>query len=557
MGSHWDECLVSRNKSLGPRGFIGFAPLKARIGLFVLLLFLALAAVIPQRQSLAMVSTNVPLDDVSYFYLEKLIMQGLIQSDTWATRPFSRFEMGRLISEARKNWKKLPEEERQKLPLIRELLSWLEKRYAEEIGDIEGSKKAATTYLKPADRVSATIRYQNEAYSTYNNEGLEFYDGTNAAVDVTMHARVAGVLGLFAQPRFVYYGNAENARDPKGGEVDESNFDLQKWYAKLDVMNIELQYGADSLWWNPSYHGSLIMSNNAEPFPVFKLSNPIPTVLPWVFDILGLFKYTLVFGTLDSNRLNPIYPNERLITDHDDPYFAGIHLDFKPLPWFEFGFNLSSIYGGEGRDLSFSDHMQIIFFNDNLTGDLSSNAQFTMFWQFRFRNPLPISETLSFYGEWGGEDAAFPPDRRAYQLGLLFGDFLKLQGRLQLQLEYTNTSPQSNPTAWYTHPQFPATYEGRVFGHHLGTDGQDFFAGLSFLWSRQLKLFLEGDYEKRRTSLDNSERVLQGKIGALYDLSDNMSVLGSMGIENVDNLDYVEGASDNRSFFSLRFLYYF
>ena len=525
--------------------------------LFFILLLTVSAAVIPQRQSRAMVSTNVPLDDVSYFYLEKLIMQGLVKSDVWATRPFSRFEMARLISEARQNWKKLPEEERQKLPLIRELITWLEKRYAEEVDHVENSHKAATTYLKPADRVSGTIRYQDDAYSTYNNEGIEFYDGSNAVVDVTTHARIGGVLGLFAQPRFVYYGNAEDVRNPKGNEVDQSNFDLQKWYAKLDIMNIELQYGADSLWWNPSSHGALTMSNNAEPFPMFKLSNPIPTVLPWVFDIFGLFKYTFVFATLDNDRLDPRYPDERLITDHDEPYLAGIHLDFKPAPWMEFGFNLISIYGGEGRNLSATDHARIIFFNDNLTGNLSSNGQFSMFWQLRFHNPLPISETLSFYGEWGGEDAALPPDRRAYQLGLLLGDFLKLQGRLQLRFEYTDTSPQSVPTAWYTHAQFPPTYEGRVFGHHLGTDGQDFLASLSILLSPHLRLFLEGDYENRRTSLDNGEEVLQGNIRALYDLSDNMSILGSVGMESVDNLDFIEGASGNRSFLSLRFLYYF
>ena len=40
---------------------------RAKHSFFFLLLFLVLAAVIPQRQSLAMVSTNVPLDDVSYF----------------------------------------------------------------------------------------------------------------------------------------------------------------------------------------------------------------------------------------------------------------------------------------------------------------------------------------------------------------------------------------------------------------------------------------------------------------------------------------------------------
>ena len=524
----------------------------------LVILLAASTCVFSEDFASATVSTNVPLDDLDYVYLNKLIAQGLIKSDMWATRPFSRFEMARLVREARESWNKLSKSERENLALIEGLLVLLEKRYCEEIDDLKGSRKASSTFVKLAERLTAQFRYQDKHYSVYNNEGLDFYDGGNALMDLTMRATVANYLGLFAEPRFVYYGNAENARDAKGNEVDEANFYFQKYYAKLDVKNIEIEFGADSLWWNPSYNGALLMSNNAEPFRMVKVSNPLPTVLPWILDYLGLFKYNFVFATLDSNRLNPVYPHPRFETNHNNPYFAGIHVDLKPRPWLEFGFNLISIYGGEGRDnLSLKEHLQAIFANRNLTGDVSANSQFSMYWQFRFQDLLPIAKTFSFYGEWGGEDMALPPDRRAYQLGLLLGDLLKWQGRLQLQIEYTNTSVTSVPTAWYTNSEYPATYEGRVFGHHVGTDGEDFFAALSILINPQLSIRIQGDYEKRRTTLENGERVYRGQVEALYNLNHNVSIIGGVGLEKVENAGYVEGADENRSFFSLQFRYYF
>ena len=506
----------------------------------------------------AAVSTNVPLDDISYFYMDKLVNQGLVKSDLAATKPFSRFEMARLCAEARTNWDNLTQSEQAKLALIEDILQRLENRYREEIEDITGVKEAATTFFKPADRISALYRYQDGPYAVSNNQGLDFYDKSNAVIDLTMRATIANVVGTFLQPRFVYYGEGD-ALNAKGNQVDQTNFDFLTYYAKLDYNNIELELGADSLWWSPVHNGALIMSDNAQPFPMAKLSNPLPTFLPWIFASLGPFKYNFVFATLDSNRLNPAYPSPSIVaTTYNKPSYAGIHLDFKPRPWFEFGFNYDCIYGGEGTNLSFTDKIRVIFGNSNLGGNLEANSQFSMFWNARFNDIGWLAQTLSFYGEWGGEDKGYPfPDRRAYQLGLLLGDFLKWQGRLQLAVEYANTSPQSVRAAWYTHAEYPATYEGRVFGHHVGTDGEDIYASLSILVSPQLQVQLDGNYEKRRTSLDNGERAMLGQIEAIYSLKENLSLTGSVGLEKVDNAGYVEGATDNRYFLSLQLHHYF
>jgi hypothetical protein len=508
-------------------------------------------------------STNVPLDDYAYKDLEKLIVQGLIKSDLWGTRPMSRLEMARLVYDARENWEMIPPQEKKTLTVIEEILIRFEKRFREELEAVSGHQTIVKTFIKPLERITFHYRYQDGDYSGPNNEGLDFYESNNALIDATMRAKIAGYFGLFVQPRFLYYENKDDLRSIKGDEVEEADTVFQKAYINLTVKNFEIQYGKDSLWWGPGYHGALIMSNNAEPFGIFKLSNPAPTILPWFFRYLGLFKYNLIFGTLDSNRLNPRPGRESFITDHDNPYFSGLHLDMKPFPWFEWGINHINIYGGEGRKgLDFQDHLEILFRNKNLSGKQSANSETSAFIMLRwydFSDFLPLAETLSFYGEWGGEDKAYPPDDRAYQMGLLFGDFLKWQSRLQLRLEYTNTTPfRDEPKdVWYAHPEYPATYEGRVLGHHVGSNAEDYFARLDISMTPRLDLGLQADYEWRGTALEAEEKVVQWQLDTHYRWTENTSLFGVVGIEEVENHDFVKGASERNSFFSLMMRYYF
>ena len=514
--------------------------------------------------ALGKVSTNVPLDDFAYRDLDKLTDQGLIRSDLCATRPLSRLEVARLVHEARERWEGLSKQERGRVIMIPEILARLEREFREELQEVTGSGVMVSTFLKPVERMRFQYRYQDNHHSVFNNEGLNYYDGSNAVVDLTMRARIANNLGFFAEPRFTYRENRENLRDVKGNGVDETDIEFHTYYAKLDVKNLEIQFGADSLWWTPSYHGSLLMSNNAEPFKMLKISNPVPIRLPSFLGQLGLLKTNLIFTTLDSNRLDPKPSLERLVTDRNEPYLFGLHLDFKPRPWLELGVNYITVYGHErGESIGIREHLQMMFFNDATGGEVSGNSQVSLFFLLRrydFSRVLALAETLSFYGEWGAEDMAKPPDLRAFQLGLLLGDFLKWEGRLQLRLEYTNTTPVKNKPAssiWYTHPSYPATYEGRVFGHHAGSNAEDIFARLTLLVNPGLELGFQADYERHGTSLETEERLLQGQIDAHYRLKRNFSLFGSLGLENATNVNFARGASEDRAFLSLQASYSF
>ena len=67
----------------------------------------------------------------------------------------------------------------------------------------------------------------------------------------------------------------------------------------------EIEAGKDSMWWGPGYHGSILMSNNAEPFKMLKLSTPSPVSLPWIFKALGPFKVVWFLTQLEDDRPVP------------------------------------------------------------------------------------------------------------------------------------------------------------------------------------------------------------------------------------------------------------
>jgi hypothetical protein len=303
--------------------------------------------------------------------------------------------------------------------------------------------------------------------------------------------------------------------------------------------------GRDSLRWGPGYHGALLMTNNARPFDLIKLSNPHPFLLP----LLGPFKFNLFLSRLDYGA--PSIPN---------PLLYGLRLNFKPHPLVEFGISHIAIFEGEGRkDLSFSDYVSILYSNRNLSGKLESNQEVAIDLVLRwpdFDKFLPLARSLKFYGEYGAEDTGFLPDRRAYLLGLLFND-LFLTGRIDLRLEYGNTSPRDVPTAWYTHGDYPPIYHERIFGHHVGSNGEDYFARLTAYLSPKLLLGVDIDAETQGSGKAVKTNSYQGGMDLEYLLHDRMRLKGRYIVELFKDPNSIAGGDGTHHLFGLEFRYGF
>lgn len=244
----------------------------------------------------AAVSVNVPIGDWSYSVVEKLAALGLIESDMRATRPYTRLEMARLTFKARNHFDSLRAADNeaisgQRAQLILAILGRLEKEFSADLVELSGA--GPSTCVKPIKNVYLSYLYGNHDFKLKNTKGEQFGDGSNVRVGVSSYGVFFSHLAYYLNPEYRY------AKSQFSG--DSQQVDLLEGYGKLEFFNIELEAGRDTLWWGPGMHGSLLLSDNAQPFNLIKLSNPDPVVLPWIFKYLGSIKFAAFWTELGDN----------------------------------------------------------------------------------------------------------------------------------------------------------------------------------------------------------------------------------------------------------------
>jgi hypothetical protein len=403
--------------------------------------------------SQASVSTNVPLDHWSYDTVEKLASYGLIDSALLTTKPLSRLEMARHVGQA-KDALELMEDPPE---VLTALLARLTREYRGELiqlGVLEGSYDGSS--LKPLEDPYVKYLYARKTPDLENRRGDIFRRGSN------YHAGFASRVSLF--DTFAFYLHPEYAGAWEGG----NDVDLIEGYGKVGVGPFELEAGRDSLWWGPGHHGSILMSNNARPFDMLKITNPQPILLPWIFRSLGPIRAEWFLAQLETDR---DFPHAKL---------SGVRVNIKPHPYVEFGASRVVMFGGQGMPgLDLFDYFKPLVApseqaqNNQLAG-IDGSLLFVL-----PKNKLLRSVKL--YADAAGEDeAGFFPTKWGDLLGVQFNDILKT-GRTDLRLEYADDIVPGYPSVFYTHSVYTSgyTYEGRVIGHHMGTHSRDLFLQLS------------------------------------------------------------------------------
>ncbi len=485
-------------------------------------------------------SVNVPLDSSVYRDIEILASRGLIKSGLFSTGPFSRTEVGRLLYEAMDSLetKELPAKSSSEI-----IMNRLMADYEDEVAEMQTGFSPGTI-IRLRDSFSIRYNYLNGPFSVYNNEGVDYFDGNNAQFEFRSYGKLWNVFSFYIQPVFLYnqhFGNIDGN--------DETEARLHRGYIKLTLSNFEIQVGRDSLWWGPAYHGSLLMSNNAHPFDMIKLSNPKATLLPWIFRYLGPFKFNLIFSELEDERTSSAVSN---------PYLYGLRLDFKPHPYFEVGLSQLCLFAGEGRrSLSFVDVVKILYSNKNRDGTkLESNQQVAIDFALTVpgvRRLVPVAESVKLYWEWGAEDTGTPPDKRGYIVGAAFYDFL-MRDDMIFRAEYANLNPSSVPGAWYTHSSYPMQYDGRIFGHHAGSAAEDLFFELS--QDRIGRFSYQIGFDKERSGLDvraNVQEKYQVYVGIGYELTEKSKIAVRYGYEKIRNYNNVADDDRNNHFIGTEF----
>ena len=515
----------------GRRDFIINVGIISRL-LISLALFFMVGAVCAEA------STYLPLDDYAYEAVARLEAEGVIESGLTSMKPLSRKEMARLAVEAGKNAEG-------KSGSVRAMAGYLKERFADEIN--------GRRFVKPVDSLSVRYAYNSSDSQAlvYNNDGDQYREGSNEKADFTSRAEL-GWISFYVNPEVGYPDNDLEPLGAAAKAVDsalvcgsdcnaiwasgkKAEFSLKSAYGVASFLGLDLTLGKDSQWWGPGYHGAFLLSNNAEPFTMVRIENPEPVLLPWIFRYLGPFRVAFFVTQLEDDR-----------NDVPEPYYWGMRLDFKPHPRVEIGFQRAALLGGEGRpsDLSiwwksFTGKGENL--SDEEAGDQKAGVDMKVTLPFQVQ-PVQV------YAEVSGEDeAGYLPSRLAYLGGIYLPRILSAD-RLSLRAEYATNHIDGHPNYWYWHHIYQSgyTYDGRIIGHHMGSDSKDFFAELSCrLSDRGDYVAVAYDREEHNRSAQVRAKKDEVSLNVEYNIMKNMRVSAAYAHGKIKNFENVSG--DSRS----------
>jgi len=452
--------------------------------------YLSASLVLLALPCFSFVSTNVPIGHWSYDAIDKLIGQGLIDGAMMTTRPVSRFEMARHIAEADEKFQRL----NLKNEIASGILDRLKKEFRPElatIGAIDGGP--LLDFAKPVEDPYVKYVYARSKPDIENARGDTFDEHSNLRAGMQSRGQLFDIAAFYLHPEYPY--SSENtSRDVK----------LIEAYGKLMLGRFEIELGKDSMWWGPGYHGSLLMSNNAEPFKMVKLSTPGPIKLPWIFSGLGPFKFVWFLTQLEKDR--PVA----------EPKLTGMRVNFKPHPAVELGLSRAIIFDGDGRPkYTLGDYWKAFSGRNEA---LSGNRENNQLAGFDASVLLPVNwlmpaKSIKLYTDWVGEDEAGGlPSKWGRLFGAKFYDILGT-GKTDLDIEYANNHVQGSPNVFYTHGVYDPGYwyKGRIIGHHMGTDAEDLFLRLTHYLSSDTILGIQ--FDRQTSNLSSSPQTTIDQIG--------------------------------------------
>ncbi len=467
---------------------------------------------------LAQVSTNVPLDHWAYGAADKLANYGLIDSAMLSTKPISRIEMARHVTHAMRSLKHMEEPP----PVLASIIERLKEEFRGEliqIGVLEGHY--GSSFIKPIEDPYFKYLYADVQPELENTRGDTFERHSNYRAGFATRARISNTIAFYLHPEY------RDAPSEASADVD-----LIEGYGKVMVGPVEVQAGKDSLWWGPGHHGSILMSNNARPLRMIKVTNPQPLQLPWVLRYLGPFRSQWFMAQLEEDR------------DIPEARVSGMRLNFKPHARWEVGLSRVVMFGGRGVPrVDLFDYGKMFLArseqeeNNQLAGfDTSILLPLA---EIPYGRHLPMRSIKLYFDGAGEDEAGMLPSNWGFLYGVQLNDILKT-GRTDIRIEYADNHVTGKPNVFYNHSLYTSgyTYKGRVMGHHMGTDSRDLFAQLSHYVTDDLIFDIVYDRQTHNLSEDNHPRLNTVGCNLTFFPSSQWRILAGYRYEDGEGEDY-------------------
>jgi Capsule assembly protein Wzi/PAP2 superfamily len=437
-------------------------------------------------------SSFVPLDSWVYPALERLAALGYIKTQFVGLRPWTRAECLRQIEEAEYFAQDLPGESETAVTLkkLREQFQEDGQRYqsisVESV--FTGYTNISGTPLTDSYHFGETL---------WNNQGRPYDQGSNLYTGASISA-VAGRFFMYARGEFehapgrpaltpaqetVIANMDQNPVQTPAPVSSTDRFYPLDMYAGVKLGEYAVTFGKQSLWLGPGESGPLMLSDNADPMYMLRLTRTTPLVLPGFLRHLGEIRGEFLVSKLSGHQ----FPAR--------PFFNLQKVSFHPTQNLEIGFTRASLWAGVGHP--FTAHSLLRNFTSN--GDSGAGAadpgDRKAGFDFSYRLP-GLRNWLSLYSDFYSDDDPSPlanPRRAAINPGLYLSHFPRF-AKLDLRVEAVSTQMLTNVDQGGEFLYFNNDYhdsnlnKGFLFGNQTGRDGRTYQAWTTYHFSAATSL---------------------------------------------------------------------
>lgn len=295
-----------------------------------------------------------------------------------------------------------------------------------------------------------------------------------------------------------YYPPGSNdALIPTGALAAQNPFRLVEATLSYHLLGHEISGGKSDAWLGPAEGGAMAWSNNAENIYSFRIDRIEPLHVPLLSRLLGPLRYDFFYGSLKGH------------TDPNAPYIHAETFSFSPTSNFQFAFERTVIFGGQGHApvtlhlflksfFSFSDTNEALKFSRDDPGARYSD------YSMSYRLPF-VRKYATFYADSISHDDVSPisaPRRAAYRTGI---DISQIPGarRFELRVEAVSTDPGVSPANngvfnyYETIQRQGYTNKGNILGDWIGREAKGGQAWLTYHISPQQ--WIQVEYLNKKT----------------------------------------------------------
>jgi len=454
-------------------------------------------APIPSR----LASTYVPLDSWIYPAIERLAVGRYVPMPFMGLRPWTRMNCSRMLAALNERLQgnlELP-------PDIDAIRQSLNAEFSDELSALEGkpyeSIRLDTVYSRITGIAGTPLNDNNLGQTLINNYGRPYQEGFNNYTGFTARAD-DGRVSYYVSGEYQHSPSAPayplSARlaiasvnleplQPATPFAEINQFRLLDAYVSTKLLGQDISIGKQSLDWGPSESGSMILSNNAEPFWMLRIDQTEPLYIPGVSKAFGPFRLDNFFGKLSGHDQFPV-----------GPYIYGNKLSFKPFAKYSYG--MGGHHPFQGIEISFArtnvfageNHVPLTFgsFWNSFTSfgsvpvevKFSRNDPGARFASFDFS--WQLWPWINIYIDMFTHDEITPlaaPRRAALNPGLYFARLPGLP-KFDLRLEGVTTdrfvSPATGAFFYYWEAVYQNLYlnNGNLFGSWIGREANGYQA---------------------------------------------------------------------------------